>query len=516
MATGPGTPTGNDALPVRFAQAKGARIAYQEFGDGPAVVSIPPTAQNVEAAWEWPDIRSMLDELSSFCRWVHFDKRGTGASDRRTQMPGIDERVHDLEAVMDAAGLDRAFLYGCSEGGPMSLLFAATYPDRVNGIILHGSAAYTSPPGLDEEAMAELRLRFDAYCALYGTEESPVAAGFAPSLADNEEFLAWHRRYERVTTDRVSLREMLEISAGIDVRDILPSVGVPVLLLHCIDDPVIPIEWARETASLLPDATLIELEGADHFQYAGDRSWVDDVQRFVTGEVTERTMSTEAIPSVVVRTLGRFAVEVDGVEVPTSAWGSRRARQLCKYLVAAQGWPITRDVLFDRLWPDETNPRKLGPRLSVQLSAVRRVLGGGVVADRDTIALDLAEVHTDLAELLDEDDDQRITELYVGEFLPQDAYEDWSASVRDTARRRFVDAAHRLGAAAMDGGDGHGAAVLAHRLIDVDEFDDAAHLLLVRALLQPGHEGEARRAHGRWSTAMAELNITPPPFSTDL
>ena len=133
--------------PVRFAQARGARLAYQDFGDGPAtVVAVPPLAQNVEAAWEWPELRSMLERFATFSRWVCFDKRGTGASDRRVRVPGIDERVDDFRAVMDAAAIDRAFLYGASEGGPMALLFALTYPERVESLVTTAECAAAEKP----------------------------------------------------------------------------------------------------------------------------------------------------------------------------------------------------------------------------------------------------------------------------------------------------------------------------------------------------------------------------------
>ena len=184
--------------PIRFAQARGARLAYQDFGDGPAtVVAVPPLAQNIEAAWEWPAIRSMLERFGSFSRWVHFDKRGTGASDRRVRVPGIDERVDDFRAVMDAAEIDRAFLYGASEGGPMALLFAVTYPERVEGIILHGSGAHTSPVGHTAEELASIRERLRVSADLWGTADSRAPAALAPSLIDDPEFLAWHERYER-------------------------------------------------------------------------------------------------------------------------------------------------------------------------------------------------------------------------------------------------------------------------------------------------------------------------------
>ena len=130
-----------------FARAHGARLAYQSFGEGEHdIVAIPPLAQNIEIAWEEPDIRAMLERFASFSRYVHFDKRGTGASDRRSAVPGIDERVEDLRAVMDAAGVGSAHLFVQSDGGPMAILFAATYPERVESLILCGSFAALDRP----------------------------------------------------------------------------------------------------------------------------------------------------------------------------------------------------------------------------------------------------------------------------------------------------------------------------------------------------------------------------------
>jgi len=187
-----------ESSPIRFAQSRGSRIAYQVFGEGPAtIVSIPPTAQNIEMAWGWPDVRYMLERFGSFSRFLHFDKRGTGASDRRSHMPGIDERVDDLVAVMDDAGIESAHLFANSEGGPMAILFAATYPDRAESLALWGTGASMVPRNLTEEQRAEQREGHRRYAAKWGTAESPVVDGFAPSLAANQEFRDWHRRYER-------------------------------------------------------------------------------------------------------------------------------------------------------------------------------------------------------------------------------------------------------------------------------------------------------------------------------
>ncbi len=203
MAAGGDPGVADGVPPVRFAQGRGARIAYQSIGDGPPViVSVPPMAQNIEMAWEWPDCRHMFERMGSFGRWLIFDKRGTGASDRRSQVPGIDERVDDLRAVMDDAGLERAFLYGTSEGGPMCLLFAVTYPERVEGLILHDTGAYTERPDMTDDELAQRRQRHEWAASVWGTDESPFARAFAPSLVDVPGFREWLVRYVRTAADR--------------------------------------------------------------------------------------------------------------------------------------------------------------------------------------------------------------------------------------------------------------------------------------------------------------------------
>jgi pimeloyl-ACP methyl ester carboxylesterase/DNA-binding SARP family transcriptional activator len=499
--------------PIRFAQARGARLAYQDFGDGPAtVVAVPPLAQNIEAAWEWPAMRSMFERFASFSRWVCFDKRGTGASDRRVRVPGIDERVDDFRAVMDAAEIDRAFIYGASEGGPMALLFAVTYPERVEGIILHGSGAHSSPVNLSADELAAIRKQIRVSADKWGTSESPFPAGLAPSWADDPEFLAWHERYERVATDSDSLYELMDISFFVDMRSILPQIRVPTLVLQATGDRIVPVEYGREAAEGIPGAVLIEYESDNHLPCAGNLEWLDHLERFTTGTVAPTRPHVRA-RSAHITTLGRFAVTVDGAEVPASSWGSRRARQLCKRLVAARGWPVSREQLFEQLWPDETDIGKLGARLSVQLSTVRRVLGGGINATRESVALDLSEVSTDLEALFTAKDGTVAVGLYGGEFLPDDHDEPWAETARAAARAATADLVRSTAAALRSDERHRDAADLLRRIVAIDRYDDLAHELLVSCLLDAGDVAAARDAHDERVRAMAELDIDVTPFS---
>ncbi len=501
-----------DVPDIQFANSNGARIAYQIFGDGEqTIVAIPPMAQNIEAAWEQPLVRAMLERFGSFARFVIFDKRGTGASDRSSPIPGIDERVDDLRAVMDHVGLDQAHLLGTSEGGPMAILFAATYPDRVLSLTLHHSGARTLPDETLEIDAQQPERRY--YMAdIWGTAESEIAERFAPSLADDEEFVAWHRRYERLSATSDSLRDLIDLMFVMDVRGVLGDITVPTLIMHRTDDPIVPVELAREAAAGIPDAQLIEYEGNDHFPYAGDtEEWLSDLERFVTGTVKDRPRPRPlGTPKIV--SLGRFAVIADDAEVTASEWGSRLARQLCKRLVAARGWPVPRELLIEQLWPDETDMGKLGARLSVHLSAVRRVLGGGVIADRETVRLDLDHVDVDLEAFMRETDLERIASSY-RPFLPEDQYEDWPVGVHNEARARFIDAAKTLAAAAFEDERYDDAGAYARQLIAIDPFDETAHLLLIDALVASQQRGEARRAHASYASAMAELDVEVGPFT---
>ena len=502
--------------PIQFAQARDARIAWQGFGQGRTVVAIPPTAQNIEAGWEWPRIRTMLERLGSFCHWINFDKRGSGASDRRSHQPGLDERVEDLRAVMDAAGIERATLYGASEGGPTCLMFAVTYPHRVEGLILHGTGPYTIKPNMTDAEYEEYLESVQRFVALWGTPDSPMVDGFAPSIADEPGYREWHQRYERLAATPDSLAEMMAIHPSVDVSEILEDIDVPTLILHARHDRVVPIEYGRLLLEGIENAQMIEYDIADHFGYA-DLTWIDDVERFLTGTVQPRSDSAPVptAAALAIEVLGHFQVLQDGAPVPNSAWGSRQARQLCKRLVLARGWPIRREELFDQLWPGEHDIRKLGPRLSVLLSSIRRILEGAVHADRSTVTLELADLDIDLERLFEADDDGAIVAAFAGDVLPGDPDEPWTTGVRDQARARFTAAAYRLLETHSDAPatpediarEDPTLEDIARKLISLDRWDDRAHRILIGLLLDDGRDGDARRAHEAWATAMDELDI---------
>lgn len=310
--------------PVRYARSDGVSLAYQVYGTGPTVVTVPPAAQNIELAWESPRFRVLLERMGSFCRHVHFDKRGTGVSDRTVGVPTMDQRVEDLLTVMDDAGVGSAYLVGVSEGGPMALQFAATYPERVDGVVVLTSGARIFGDMTTEESEMR-RVRAEHLLDVWGTDASVSVDVWAPSLAGDAAYRAWHVRYERPCASPAAIRELYAMLRDIDVRPLLPFVDAPTLVIHRRHDPVLPLALAEEVVAGVRDARLVVVEGRDHFTHAGDmHAWLDEIEAFVTGGVATRPANSARRSSgrtSVLSTMGGFAAAVDGVEVLRGAWG---------------------------------------------------------------------------------------------------------------------------------------------------------------------------------------------------
>jgi class 3 adenylate cyclase/alpha-beta hydrolase superfamily lysophospholipase len=260
---------------TRYARSGKVSIAYQVLGSGPPdLVFVPGVISNVEYAWEVPALAAWLGSLASFSRLIWFDKRGTGVSDRVTEVPTLETRMDDIRAVMDDAGSEEAVLMGVSEGGPMSLLFAATHPERASALILWGSSVkgvraddYPWAPSFDEairavEAAAERWGRPD-YC-------DEALATIAPSLAGDQAFRRWWGSYMRLAVSPASAAALLRMNMEIDVRHVLASIGVPTLILHRADDRHVDPGNSRYIAEQMPLARRVELPGADHFAWIGD------------------------------------------------------------------------------------------------------------------------------------------------------------------------------------------------------------------------------------------------------
>ena len=504
--TGPST--------VRYARVAGVSLAYQTWGAGDAtIVAIPPLAQNIELTWERPEYRTMFDRLGSFAHVLHFDKRGTGASDRTARMPTMDERVEDLRAVMQHAGIQRAHLLGVSEGGPMALALAATYPDLAESVVLMSSGARIHGDVTADQVTA-MREWNAAFADRWGTDDTLALEVFAPSLAADADYRAWEPRYERQSASPAAIRELLVMLETIDVRPLLSAIRVPVLAIHRRGDRAIPVDRSREVVAEVPFGRLIELDGDDHMAQAGDvHAWVDHVEAFVTGSPHRRSAPVTVVHErPAITTMGGFGVRIRGEEVPLSEWGSRRARQLCKRLAVEVGRPVPREQLVEMLWPGESDIGRMGARLSVLLSNVRRVLGGGIIADRAAVALDVAAVELDLRGVFDalaEGDDVAVVRAYAGPVLPEDAYDDWASDARAAVTRAVIGAHRRLAKAAASNGALDDLVVHTTAIIDLDRFDEGAHELLIASLAAAGRAGDALRADARYRQAMAELGVTP-------
>ncbi|MDX1649239.1 MAG: adenylate/guanylate cyclase domain-containing protein [Myxococcota bacterium] len=272
---------------TRYAKSGALNIAYQVVGDGPVdLVLAPGWVSHVEDAWGWPERARMLERLASFSRLIVFDKRGTGMSDRvpDRELPGLDERMDDLRAVLDAVGSERAALLGYSEGGPLCALFAASHPDRTQALVLYASYARwirdADYPWAPTRAQHEEALR--RFEEGWGT---PV--GFermAPGLADDARSRRlWAASLRRGASPGAALA-LYRMNVEIDVRHVLPSIRVPTLVLHRSGDRLIYADNGRYLARSIPDARYVELPGDDHLPFAGDmEAWIGEVQEFLTG-----------------------------------------------------------------------------------------------------------------------------------------------------------------------------------------------------------------------------------------
>jgi class 3 adenylate cyclase/pimeloyl-ACP methyl ester carboxylesterase len=270
--------------PVRYATtADGLSIAFQVTGDGATdLVLVPGFVSHLEKDWEEPRHARYLDRLGSFSRLVRFDKRGTGLSDRPAGVPDLETRMDDVRAVMDAAGIERAVLFGYSEGVPMSILFAATYPERVAGLVLYGGYAKRLDPD-DDYPWAPTREARAAYIEQIGKEwgfESDMKI-MCPSA--DEAMTRWWGERCRAAASPGAVKALLEMNSQIDVRALLPSVRVPTLVVHRGTDFDSRVEEGQYIAERIPGARFVALEGVDHFVAIDPDQILDVVEPFVVG-----------------------------------------------------------------------------------------------------------------------------------------------------------------------------------------------------------------------------------------
>jgi class 3 adenylate cyclase len=285
---------------TRYARSGDVRIAFQVVGNGPFdLVFIPGFISNLEIAWESPARARFFSRLSSFSRLILFDKRGTGLSDRVSPVPTLEEGMDDVRAVMDAAGCERAALFGVSEGGAMSVLFAATYPDRTQALVLYGTYSHFPTWVLANEELEEFFSRVEQN---WGTGAS--LPYLAPSKASDPLVREAWARYERVGASPSAVISLMRMNSQIDVRHVLPAIRVPTLVVHRVGDTRVSVKAARYAAENIPNAGLLELPGIDHLLWVGDTDAVGDAaQEFLTGSRADvepdRVLATLLVTDIV-------------------------------------------------------------------------------------------------------------------------------------------------------------------------------------------------------------------------
>jgi class 3 adenylate cyclase len=273
-------------LETRYANADGLSIAYQVSGAGPIdVVLVPGLVSHLEISREAPGPAHAYQRYEAFARLIRFDKRGTGLSDRVSGSPTLEERMDDVRAVMDAAGSERAALVGISEGGPMSILFAASHPERTRALVLEDSFARLAsapdyPWGMTPQTADGLR---GIIHSSWG--DGTFISLFFPSARDDEAANERFRRLERYSATPSAVADIAEMILRIDVRGVLATLKVPTLVIHRSGDPIISPEHGRYLAHHIPGARLVELESVDHMglEASDADSGLDEIEEFLTG-----------------------------------------------------------------------------------------------------------------------------------------------------------------------------------------------------------------------------------------
>jgi len=286
---------------TKYAKSGDIHIAYQVFGEGSVdLVFIPGFVSHLETYWDEPSYARWLRRLGSFSRVIRFDKRGTGLSDQVSELPGMDQRMDDVSVVMDAVGIERAVIFGASEGGSLATLFAASHPERSQALIIFGGFAKFSSWIPTQEALE----RFIQYIDNdWGSGESmPI---FASTKKGDLAFKQWWGKFERLGASPAAAIKLIHMNSQIDITEILPSINVPTLVMHRKDDMAVDVEAGRLLAERIPGAKYIELSGTDHLPFVGENSdrILDEMEHFLTGETSipsvERVLATVVFTDIV-------------------------------------------------------------------------------------------------------------------------------------------------------------------------------------------------------------------------
>ena len=370
---------------TRYARSGDVRIAYQVVGNGPVdLVFVPGYISNLDLQWEDPGFVHLMTRLGAFTRLIMLDKRGTGLSDRVDiqHLPSLETRMDDVRAVMDATGTRRAVLLGASEGGPMAILFAATYPTRTRALVLYGAYAHFHTWVLSREGLEEFIRGIET---AWGTGKTVVR--FAPEQGQDERFRAWWGRHERFGASPTAAVALARMNAAIDVRSILPVIRVPTLVIHRTNDARVKLSGGRYLADKIPGARFSEIPGRDHPIWTGnvDRV-VDEIEEFLTG-MRPMPAATRILATLMIARLAR--AQQAAVRLGDRVWSERlqALRSAADGLIARHGGMLL-----------ASGAEELGARFDGPARAVRCALA--LVETADGLAIPLAcGVHTGEVEL---------------------------------------------------------------------------------------------------------------------
>jgi class 3 adenylate cyclase len=309
---------------TRYTKSGDVNIAYQVVGEGPFdLIWVPGWVSNVEESWEVPEYAHFLDRLASFSRLILFDKRGTGLSDRvsKENLPTLEVRMDDVRAVLDAVDSVQAAVFGASEGGNLSILFTATYPQRVRALVLSG--VYTKriwSPDYPWAPTPEEREREHELLEREWAGEMDVSV-LAPSAVDDPALMQRIATFFRRSASPGAAVALNRMNTEIDTRALLPTIGVPTLVLQRQGDQQVKAEEERWIASQIPGAKYVELPGGDHLPWTGDSNGLlDEVEEFLTG-----VRPSPELDRVLVTVL---FTDIVGSTERAAAEGDRRWREL--------------------------------------------------------------------------------------------------------------------------------------------------------------------------------------------
>lgn len=394
---------------MRYARNGSVHLAFQSFGEGERdLLLVPGFVSHVEFVWEHPPYRRFMNRLASFARVTVYDKRGSGLSDPLDAAAGFDQHLDDLAAVIDAADATRPALMGWSEGAAVAALFSAHHPQVVESLVLYGAfprmlQGPDYPHGVTKDAFEAV---LEALSEAWG--EGVSLSFLALEKLEDEGFRRWWGRYERASGSPGLAVSAMRMDSELDIRDTLPAIHVPTLLIHRRDDPGVSVEGARLMAEQIPDARLVELPGTIHWPWIGDAdAVVEEVEEFLTG--TRQAVEPDRALATVLFT------DIVGSTETVAELGDRRWRRLledhdataARELAAYQGNLIksTGDGLlatFDRPAAAIRCAQSLQETLSRQAVAIRAGLHTGEIelTDHDVagMAVHIAARVSSLAE----------------------------------------------------------------------------------------------------------------------